>query len=234
MGACKHEYRSCDVTNYVRCACGTYKSIAWVNPAHLYADSYWIGEHSSLYEQCWNVDMHTENGISKNAFMLSKIGCQRRRALEIGCAPGRMLFWLKWAARFETIVGIDPCNQEEDIRRIGCFGGSLYTELFPKKIWRVGDENFDLVLAMDVFEHSPCPERFLDEAFRIMAPGGQLLLMLPLADELPADSRFFNAREHVYLHATANLRAMLEDAGFQQVEFSRWAIGHDTVSARKP
>jgi len=38
------------------------------------------------------------------------------------------------------------------------------------------DETFDVVLCTEVLEHIPDPQRAIDEIYRVLAPGGQLLL----------------------------------------------------------
>ncbi len=228
--SCQHEFGSSVVPNYQRCLfCNTYLSILPPEP-----EVYWsAADKPSLWEQVWNVDMHTEGGVSKNRFVLDRIEAKRGTALEIGCAPGRMLYWLKWAARFGKIVGCEP-GQHEAVRAIGCFDGDLLEGLFPQNTWgKYGGGHFDYVVALDVLEHSGEPENFLSECHRILNPDGQLFLMLPLANDLPANSRFFNAYEHVYLHSKQNLSELLADTGFVSIKFDRWTLGHDTVSARK-
>lgn len=234
MTACHHCFNASNVPQYAYCAlCGTYKSMLPATPQDYWKDA------ESLYKQAWNVDMHTEGGgISKNAFVLSKLACDRESALEIGCAPGRMLYWLRWAAGFEDIIGVDALASSQaldDIRTIGAFPFTrpLFSGIFPNCGFWWKDARFNLIMALDVFEHSDQPERFLAECYRLMKPGGQLLLMLPLSDALPSDSRFFAPAEHVMIHSKRNLTAILEDAGFSGIEWSQWCRGHDLFSARK-
>src|SRR6476660_4442754 len=40
----------------------------------------------------------------------------------------------------------------------------------------IGNETFDVVLCTEVLEHLPEPQRAIDEIFRVLVPGGQLLL----------------------------------------------------------
>ncbi len=150
-----------------------------------------------------------------------------------------MLYWLRHAARFKIVVGVEPDERcHEAIRQIGCFGGHLLGGMFPRvtkweSVATGGTPMFDYISALDVFEHSEEPEAFLAECYRLMAPKGQLFLMLPLSDNTPTTSRFFAPAEHVYLHSYHHMRVMLEAAGFHSVKHDRWAVGHDTVSARK-
>ncbi len=216
-------------------ACGTYRSLL-ADPSIYASPDYWSAAHGhgNLYEQAYNCDLHTENGVSKSRFILDRIASERGAALEIGCAPGRMLYWLKWAARFNYIVGVDPA-QAPTIDHISAHSAdAMFTGLFPEVVSGIPNKPvYDYILAADVFEHVNEPAEFLSACARLLKPGGQLFLMLPLADGLPMDSRMFNATEHAYIHSLANLQAMFADAGFERVQMDRWASGHDTVSAFK-
>jgi SAM-dependent methyltransferase len=41
------------------------------------------------------------------------------------------------------------------------------------------DSRFDFLISLEVFEHIPDPDRGLREAFRILCPGGELILTVP-------------------------------------------------------
>lgn len=231
--SCEHRLIPCSIpVGYSLCDdCGTFVSD---KPAtDIYDESYWKrAEHDGLWKQAWNVDMHTENGVSKNRFVLDMIQTERNDVLDIGCAPGRLLYWLKWAADFNRIVGVTT-DEVEAVRRIGCFDGELISNLFPVATTLQPERSFDLIIALDVFEHVLDPRGFLQECFRLLRKEGQLILMLPLADDLPLDSRFFNPPEHVFIHSRRHMAQLIDDAGLVKLRFGRWTIGHETVSARK-
>jgi SAM-dependent methyltransferase len=74
------------------------------------------------------------------------------------------------------------------------------------------DAEFDSIVANQVFEHVFDPDRFLDEARRILRPGGMALLTLPFVwDEHEQPHDF--ARYSSY-----GIRALLERHGFEIVE----------------
>lgn len=246
MTACRHTYRPDPLhPGYVVCcACGTYKSTVAPPPEQVYTASYWSHErgHSTIAEQVHNVETHTENGVSKNDFILSLIDVEdRSAALEIGCAPGALLGRLKRDAGFEWVVGMEGISDRavlNEIRNVAIEAGGwpyeVYGGFFPcPSFSRVYGTVFDLIVAADVFEHSHEPEAFLAECARLLKPGGQLLLMLPLAlDDTP--EQMWLADEHVYLHSPENMGAMLSDAGFEwDGDIHRWTAGHECVSARR-
>lgn len=231
--ACGHEYAPCLVDGYEMCKiCKTYHSLSAADPRELYSNDYWSGKHSSIWEQVWNVDMEQINGVCKNRFVLDRIESNRESCLDIGCAPGRLLYWLTYAARFKEVIGIDP-GPPENIRLAGCFHGTLLTGLFPEITKDLPKNKFDLITGLDVFEHTPFPEEFLEECHRLLKPGGQLLLMLPLADGLLGGSNMFAPQEHIFIHSKDNMIGMLKTRKFNNWKFSRWTEGHDLVSSRK-
>ena len=70
-------------------------------------------------------------------------------------------------------------------------------------------ESFDSVLCTEVLEHTPKPDRVWQEFWRILRPGGKVLLSTPMywpAHELPYD--FYRYPEH-------GLRYLAEQNGFE-------------------
>lgn len=232
----EHIFRHSDKRGYAQCDfCKSYRSTQFVDPLELYTPDYWTHAqgHSTLDEQVWNCDIHKEGGKSKYEFVLDRIHTERGTALEIGCAPGRLLQLLKGIGRFQRVVGIEACPEYEDaIRRIGCFGGELLFGFFPFCTDGLGPASVDLIIGLDVFEHAPEPEEFLQECRRLLKPDAQLMLMLPLLrDDL--EERFFLPSEHIWIFSEACLRGMLAASGFGEVKLSRWANGHELINARK-
>lgn len=79
--------------------------------------------------------------------------------------------------------------------------------LFP-----FADETFDSVVANEVFEHVFNPDQFLNEVFRVLGPGGNVLLTMPFVwDEHEQPYDF--AR-----YSSFGIRALLERHGFEIVE----------------
>lgn len=223
---------------YVRCIdCGTYMSTTAPAPETIYTADYWTHErgHSTMEEQVYNCEEHLEGGVSKNQFILDRIAVEdRSAALEIGCAPGALLKRLKglgftwvfanemnreWQSTVESVAGFEP---------VWDWGK------FPGSSWKTKTLALSLIVAADVFEHSPEPWPFLLECSRLLKKDGQILLMLPIAipgEEVPC--RMFHPQQHIYIHSQSNLTALLAQAGFDRIEYSRWCPGHEVVSARK-
>lgn len=236
--ACQHRYVPSAHPGYEKCSlCGTHHSLV-ATPEGFYGADYWSLErgHSTIYEQIYNVEVHREGGVSKHDFVCRHITAEGRDfALEVGCAPGSMLSRLQRLLGFDRVVGVevDP-GEESAIRSIGNFHGELLFGFFPGVTADLEGGEADLVLGLDVFEHSDEPEAFLAECRRLLKPGGELVLMVPLLYPRDVNTAMFCPGEHMYLHGWANISALLEDAGLRHTASDQWARGHELVVARKP
>lgn len=241
---CLHKFESSAVPLYERCSeCGSYRSTAPEDPKTLYDADYWSSEEgrSTLSEQIYNVGIHEEFGQTKNGMVLAAIAAQFDKSfmptesvLEIGCAPGSLLGRFRDLG-FHRIVGIETeRSYEADIRKIADAPADLHFGFFPELTIGWPDDDFSCIVALDLFEHIPTPAPFLWECHRLLKQSGLLVMMMPiLSEDAPMPERFFNAREHIWVHSKAHMDTLLADAHFTHSEYSQWCPGHDLVLAVK-
>ena len=87
------------------------------------------------------------------------------------------------------------------------------------------DNRFDLIICFHVLEHIPEDKKAMKELFRILKPGGKVLIQTPFKDGTiyedasiisPEDRlRHFGQADHVRVYSVEGLKGRLEKAGFR-------------------
>jgi SAM-dependent methyltransferase len=85
------------------------------------------------------------------------------------------------------------------------------TEYFEGEHWPVEDGSIDVVLATEALEHVPEPAVFLDEARRVLRPGGRIVLTVPFA------ARWHYIPHDYWRYTPSSLQNLLGAAGFGEV-----------------
>ncbi len=143
--------------------------------------------------------------------------------LDAGCGEGITLEKLVKLFPEKRVVGIDtePENLEICLRhKLPVQEGSLYSLPFD-------DESFDTVLFSEVIEHLDMPEKALSEIFRVLRPGGRIIIIFP------NDRTFMLARL-----AMGMVREAFYDPGHvrqwtpREIRSALSTIGFKTVAAR--
>jgi SAM-dependent methyltransferase len=112
------------------------------------------------------------------------------RILDVGSADGPSVAWLRDGPRHVSL-DLDPRGLGAD----GVCGSAL---ALPFE-----DEAFDIVAAFDVIEHCEPEGTALDEAARVLAPGGRLLLSVPAYQWAWSDFDDQNGHHRRYTRARA-------------------------------
>jgi ubiquinone/menaquinone biosynthesis C-methylase UbiE len=136
-----------------------------------------------------------------------------RPLLDVGCYTG---VFVEIAARHGWDAwGIDPSRwavERAHARGLHVVQGTLDTADFP-------EEAFDVVTMWDVIEHVTDPHGTLQQAHRLLKPGG--LAVVHTIDIESPFARLMGARwpwlmeMHIYYFSQRTLRAMLEKCGFR-------------------
>jgi 2-polyprenyl-3-methyl-5-hydroxy-6-metoxy-1,4-benzoquinol methylase len=152
----------------------------------------------------------------RTALFRRYVGGPGRRVLDLGCRDGALS---RAYLDGNDVVGLDV--DREALARAQQLG--LKTEwadldeplAFP-------DESFDVVVAGELLEHIRSPPSLIDEARRVLRPGGTLVGSTPNGFRLKNRLRFAAGRHpepdptHLHLFRTDDLRELLQ--GFEQME----------------
>lgn len=121
-------------------------------------------------------------------------------ALEVGCGTGGMLEVLRMLLPGASVVGVEPSAPAALLAESsGCVVDVAYFEALPHP-----DASFDLLLALDVLEHCENEKESLDEAWRVLRPGGTLLLTVPAMPSMWGPHDELNAHYRRYTADTLN------------------------------
>lgn len=105
--------------------------------------------------------------------------------LDLGCGAGRATYALVRGGALGRITALDDFGSEarrsQLVRNLGWMGAADRAEVIsaPLTILPFASASFDAVVSMNVLDHRGGPaERALSEVFRILKPGGRLLLVV--------------------------------------------------------
>lgn len=234
-----HNFHPSRYPDYEECQeCYSLRRIDPVDLSAIYEGKrYWESDtgHPTVAEQVYNCNIHQENGITKNDFVLQLLPKGMDAVAEVACAPGILLNRLITEGYAKNVIGfeVDP-SYEQDIRAIAGVPVDLGFGYFPATSAYIMDGSLDAVICLDVLEHVPSAEIFLRECFRLLNKRGKLILMLPLAED---DGTLLDESalhpEHIALYSRTAMREMMTDAGFNNVVFGQWHSIHQSVIAEK-
>ena len=139
----------------------------------------------------------------------------KAKLIDVGCGDG--FYTLHLAKGKQQSVGMDisMAALKRANRDLGC---TIFT-LGAAEALPFHDCSFDAMLALDVVEHLQRPDRFLEEACRVLAPKGRLVISTPNPASIGArtcGSDWFAWRDssHIGIHPWTEWRSALRQAGF--------------------
>jgi 2-polyprenyl-3-methyl-5-hydroxy-6-metoxy-1,4-benzoquinol methylase len=158
------------------------------------------------------------------------------RLLDFGCGGGSFLE--RMHRQGWQVTGVDASaaavgRVRDDLGLRALHGSLPHPELRP--------QSFDVITMWHSLEHVHRPMAVLEEAYRLLAPGGRLLVAVPNIDSLPF--RWFGSAwyaldlpRHLTHFAPWTLHLMLENVGFavgpiRMVRHSEWLRGSARRSA---
>ncbi len=148
----------------------------------------------------------------------------RGRLLDVGCGSGRTLTWM--ASLGWHVEGVEPdplaVNRATD-KGLRVYQGTLYSQQFAP-------DSFDAVVIHHVIEHVDSPVSLLKECFRILSPGGRLIVLTPNLGSwghriYRRHWRGLEPPRHLNIFTLASLSRISALAGFENYECRSIAQG---------
>ncbi|HEX8843719.1 MAG TPA: class I SAM-dependent methyltransferase [Pyrinomonadaceae bacterium] len=154
--------------------------------------------------------------------VVRSIRAERAAVADLGCGSGVILSEILCMKPLWTGYGLDispaaikyavKLAARKGVSGRAAFGAGNITSL-PYE-----DKSLDLVIASEIIEHMPEPEKVLSEMARVLKPLGKLVLTMPLESHTPG---------HIHtLTDGEDLRALCERAGLRVRRLEpRWHLG---------
>ncbi len=148
--------------------------------------------------------------------------------LDVACGEGAFL--AEYAAHVGRVAGLDL--SEAKIRlarqrlgeRIAAGTANVVAGDAGSLPW--GDDLFSVVTSMDAFTLFPDPERVLAEMWRVLRPGGRVVMQLGW--RVPDGTETHKRLGMAWVWDAAEVRRMTEAAGFRDIAVSYVPIGGDS------
>ena len=131
-----------------------------VKPIHMYSD-----KPAKYFE-------HARTDITQ----LLPTSAMHLKALEVGCAQGYTLDWLKKSGVCDWVAGVEPfAEKSQSIDSIDLFEKIDIEEQLPA----ITPGTLDLILCLDVLEHLKDPWGTLQQLNTLLKPGGRWVISVP-------------------------------------------------------
>jgi len=206
------------VNQIVKCArCG----LMYANPRkdadHVDIESWPDDPELDFEQQCsqrFEKEKLQTRDYANTRSLLSRLHPQRGTLLEVGSSTGSLLQTFRsdgW-----KVIGVEP---DRNAARYATAKLGIETINSILEHANVPDRSVDVVVLLHVIEHVPDPVATLREIYRVLKPGGHLVLETPRYDTLMF--RLLGRRErslscdgHIFFFTIESLRRVYEKAGF--------------------
>ncbi|HEY9643982.1 MAG TPA: methyltransferase domain-containing protein [Coleofasciculaceae cyanobacterium] len=208
---------------------------------------------SSLWEQIWGEHMHHgyygETGKEPKERRQAQIDLieellkwadvrEAKQILDVGCGIGGSSLYL--AEKFHadaTGITLSPVQSNRAIARAQAAGLSSRTtfQVADALDMPFADQSFDLVWSLESGEHMPDKQKFLQECYRVLKPGGKLILVTwchrpitspnqPLTpDEQKHLEKIYRVYCLPYVISLPEYEAIAQGLQFQQIRTADWS-----------
>ncbi len=150
---------------------------------------------------------------------IRKIGPQKGKLLDIGCATG---IFLKATKSFYDGTGLDISQYATDfaVQNLGvkAYCGSIFDTYFEAR-------SFDVITMWDVIEHVTDPNKYIQKTSKIIRPGGLLVLSTGNIDSLMFKAQgkkwhLLIPPMHLFYFNPNSIKRLLAQNGFNVIKIS--------------
>ncbi|MDM8519295.1 methyltransferase domain-containing protein [Anaerolineales bacterium HSG6] len=128
------------------------------------------------------------------------------RLLDIGCGGGNMIHHL---AEYGEVVGLEIDARPVKVANERGYNVQQFDATYPMPYT---DHSFDAITALDVIEHNEDDMAILRDSYRLLKPGGYIIITVPAFMFLWSHNDDINA--HVRRYTAGELDRKLQETGF--------------------
>jgi SAM-dependent methyltransferase len=140
------------------------------------------------------------------------------RLLDIGCGAGNMIHHL---SRYGQVKGLDIDERPVKVARQRGYDVDQFDVTQPMPFEA---DSFDAITALDVIEHNEDDLAILADSFRILKPGGHIIITVPALMWLWSHNDDINA--HIRRYTSGEIKEKLSQVGFkvQRVTYNNFFV----------
>lgn len=145
------------------------------------------------------------------AHLCKKLSIPRdARVLDLGCGRGDFINAFHRYGLRASALDIEPESAKiaDGVELKKC---DVEKQAFP-----FADNSFDLVFSKSVIEHLDRPDSFVEESYRVLRPGGRILIMVP--DWVSQMKIYFDDHTHRQPYSAQAVQDLLKMKGFEAVQ----------------
>ena len=144
------------------------------------------------------------------------------RILDIGCGAGEFLELS--GERFGAVLGIDPSPASVRL----CRSRGVPALRADGSALPFASGSMEVVRAMNILEHILDPRVFVREIYRVLEPGGLVLIRMPTQYSiLYPVANFYDDYTHIRPLSRPGLRRLLNDAGLEILSIQGYTAGRN-------